>query len=134
MGGLVVREPEGDKTEQMDPGNYQGVCYRYWDLGTHHQDYFFEGKHVVGDSHRVLITWEFPDERIEIVITDTGSGIADEILEKIFEPLFSTKTFGVGLGMPTIQQIMQQHGGGVEINSTQGKGTSVNLWLQANIK
>ena len=69
------------------------------------------------------------DELIEIVITDTGSGIAEDILEKIFEPLFSTKGFGVGLGMPTVKQIMQQHGGGIEVNSDEGKGTVVILWL-----
>ncbi|MDH5370013.1 MAG: ABC transporter substrate-binding protein, partial [Gammaproteobacteria bacterium] len=49
------------------------------------------------------------DNRIEIVITDTGSGITKDVLDKIFVPLFSTKGFGVGLGMPTVRQIMQQH-------------------------
>jgi len=78
---------------------------------------------------RLHIKTQENNERVEIVITDTGSGIANDVLEKIFEPLFSTKGFGVGLGMPTVKQIMEQHGGGIEINSEVDKGTSVTLWL-----
>ncbi len=66
---------------------------------------------------------------MEIAISDTGSGIPEDILVKIFEPLFSTKTSGVGLGMPTVKQIMEQHDGGIEVESKQGEGTTVTLWL-----
>lgn len=68
-------------------------------------------------------------DRIEIRIQDTGSGIPENALSKIFEPLYSTKSFGVGLGMPIIKQIMEQHGGGIEVVSEQGKGTLVTLWI-----
>lgn len=66
MGGLTAREPENEMAEQIEPGNYQGVCYSYIDLGTHHVDFNYEGKHIVGDYHKVMITWEIPSERIEI--------------------------------------------------------------------
>jgi signal transduction histidine kinase len=68
-------------------------------------------------------------QRIEIIITDTGTGITDEVLSKIFEPLFSTKAFGVGLGMPTVKQIMEQHDGGIEVDTKVGSGTTMTLWL-----
>ena len=48
---------------------------------------------------------------------------------KIFEPLFSTKGFGVGLGMSVVQQIVEQHEGNIEIESEAGKGTVVTIWL-----
>ncbi len=67
--------------------------------------------------------------RLEICVSDTGTGIEDETLEKMFEPLFSTKSFGNGLGMPIVQQIMELHGGGIEIVSALGEGTHVTLWL-----
>jgi PAS domain S-box-containing protein len=68
-------------------------------------------------------------ERCEIVVRDSGEGIPEAISERIFEPLFSTKNFGVGLGVPIIKNIMEDHGGGVSFQSQVGKGTTVTLWL-----
>ena len=60
---------------------------------------------------------------------DTGPGIPADVYGRIFEPLYSTKGFGVGLGLPVVKQIMDQHGGGIEIESEEGRGTRVCLWL-----
>ena len=68
-------------------------------------------------------------QMVEVVFADNGPGIPEETLAKIFEPLFSTKSFGVGLGLPTVKQIMEQHGGGIEITSVIGTGTQVRFWL-----
>jgi len=69
------------------------------------------------------------EQRLEIKIGDTGPGISAEILDKVFEPLFSTKNFGVGLGMPIVRQIMKLHRGGIEISSVPGEGATIILWL-----
>ena len=69
------------------------------------------------------------DNRYEICIADNGPGIKTELLEKVFEPLFSTKNFGIGLGLPLVKQILRQHGGEVEIESSQASGTLVRLML-----
>ena len=61
----------------------------------------------------------------ELVIEDTGPGIPGEVLSKVFEPLYSTKSFGTGLGLPTVKQIVEQHGGTVELSSQTGVGTRV---------
>lgn len=68
-------------------------------------------------------------DKLKIIFRDTGSGMSDETLKKIFEPLYSTKGFGVGLGMPTVKQIMNQHDGGIEVESEMSVGTTVVLWL-----
>lgn len=81
------------------------------------------------DNATLSVVTEEHDGKTSIRITDTGCGIAADKLEKIFEPLYSTKVYGVGLGMPTIKQIMEQHQGGIEIESEEGKGTSIILWL-----
>jgi PAS domain S-box-containing protein len=64
-------------------------------------------------------------EHYVLAIEDVGTGIPADILPKVFEPLFSTKSFGTGLGLPTVKQIVEQHGGTVEIASESGKGTRV---------
>lgn len=68
-------------------------------------------------------------ERVEISVTDNGPGITPSDLARIFEPLFTTKTMAVGLGLPAAMEIMQQHGGGIEVTSEQGKGTTATAWL-----
>ena len=86
-------------------------------------------KVITNKSTHLNVKTKSNDERVEIIITDTGSGISKDVLEKIFEPLFSTKSFGVGLGMPTVKQIMEQHKGSIDVYSEENKGTQVILCL-----
>lgn len=67
--------------------------------------------------------------RLELYLMDTGVGIKPEVLPRIFEPLFSTKGFGVGLGLVIVKKIMERHSGGIEVSSVEGEGTQVLLWL-----
>lgn len=61
---------------------------------------------------------------IEIEFTDTGIGILPEALEQIFEPYYSTKETGIGLGLPLTKKIIEEHGGQIEVESEVGIGTS----------
>lgn len=79
--------------------------------------------------NRLTVSTQVVGNRLEIEISDSGYGISDEIMERLFEPLFSTKSFGVGLGLSIVKSIMEQHGGGIEISSQVSKGTTVTLWL-----
>lgn len=72
--------------------------------------------------------------RFELTVTDTGDGIPSEVQDKIFEPLYSTRTFGVGLGLPLVVSTMNQHHGGIEVNSSAGEGTAVTLWLPLRVR
>lgn len=83
---------------------------------------------IAGWGELTVATRENGD-RVEIEIGDTGPGIPEDILPKIFEPLFSTKSFGVGLGLSIVRQVADHHGGGLEISSKQGQGTQAVLWL-----
>jgi signal transduction histidine kinase len=66
---------------------------------------------------------------VEIRIKDNGPGMAPDVLAKIFEPLFSTKSFGTGLGLPAVQRIMEQHGGGLDVTSAEKEGSTFIAWL-----
>jgi PAS domain S-box-containing protein len=68
-------------------------------------------------------------EAVRVVITDTGRGIPPEVMPQVFEPLFSTKSFGTGLGLPTVKQIVELHEGAIEISSAPGRGTTIALRL-----
>ncbi|MBC8037706.1 MAG: hypothetical protein H7X89_10880 [Rhizobiales bacterium] len=66
---------------------------------------------------------------VEIAVRDNGPGISEANMKKIMEPLFTTKNFGTGLGLPAIEKIMDLHGGGLEIASKPGEGACFTLWL-----
>ena len=66
---------------------------------------------------------------IELSVKDNGPGIAEENLQRILEPLFTTKSFGVGLGLPAIEKVLQQHGGGLRIESRPGEGARFTAWF-----
>ncbi|MBN1627862.1 MAG: HAMP domain-containing protein [Deltaproteobacteria bacterium] len=68
-------------------------------------------------------------ENLEIRVIDKGPGIPDDIQHKIFEPLFSTKGFGVGLGLSITKDIMEKHHGGINLTSKVGEGTMITLWV-----
>ncbi len=80
-------------------------------------------------ERRLTVATRASDERVEVSFSDTGPGIPPGQIGKVFEPLFTTKRHGVGLGLPMVKQIMEQHSGGIEINSENGRGTCVTLWL-----
>ncbi|MGB2316538.1 MAG: sensor histidine kinase [Flavobacteriaceae bacterium] len=63
------------------------------------------------------------DEHVYIKVKDNGSGIDDTISQKIFEPKFTTKTSGMGLGLPMIKNIIETYNGSISYDTTKGKGT-----------
>lgn len=82
-----------------------------------------------GTDKNIIIECRVNATRTEIIVIDTGPGIQKDIMPRIYEPMFSTKAFGIGLGLSIVRQIMLQHGGNVEIDSELGIGTRVVLWL-----
>jgi signal transduction histidine kinase len=65
----------------------------------------------------------------EITVKDNGPGIPADMMTKIREPLFTTKGFGTGLGIPAVEKIMELHGGGLDINSVAGEGARFTIWF-----
>ncbi len=80
-----------------------------------------------GGTLEILTARDMDGIRIDVV--DTGIGIAPEDQERLFEPFFTRKPQGTGLGLSNAKRILEQHGGDIQINSVVGKGTTVSLWL-----
>ena len=67
--------------------------------------------------------------QVRLVLADTGPGISPENLANIFEPFFSTKAKGTGLGLALVQQIVSEHGGRIEVDCPPGGGTKFTILL-----
>jgi two-component system sensor histidine kinase PilS (NtrC family) len=79
------------------------------------------------DGGELRVTAGVVGGRLEVRVGDTGEGIAREDLGHVFEPFFSTKLDGSGLGLALVQRIMQEHGGEVHVESAPGAGSAFTL-------
>ena len=77
----------------------------------------------------VVVTTTLTPRGLEFSVADNGPGITEENLQKVLEPLFTTKNFGTGLGLPAVQKILEQHGGGLEVKSKLGEGACFTAWM-----
>jgi signal transduction histidine kinase len=77
------------------------------------------------DKHINIDTFKLDDHLIKVVIRDNGSGITPEIINKLFNPFFTTKPVGkgTGLGLSISYKIIEKHKGKIEVRSELGKGT-----------
>jgi signal transduction histidine kinase len=68
-------------------------------------------------------------EGVSLSLIDTGMGINPDVLAKVWQPFFSTRQGGTGLGLPTTRKIIEAHGGRIDVQSESGKGTKFTLTL-----
>jgi two-component system, sporulation sensor kinase E len=68
-------------------------------------------------------------EGVWVSVADTGGGIPQEQINRIFEPFYTTKKKGTGLGLMIVQRIVRAHGGRIELESQVGRGTTFRIWL-----
>jgi signal transduction histidine kinase len=77
----------------------------------------------------VTLALEDADDQVRITVADRGYGIAREHLESIFNPFFTTKSNGTGLGLPLVSKIVDEHRGRITVSSEVGKGTTFEILL-----
>jgi signal transduction histidine kinase len=112
----------------MDADRFRRVIVNLFDnacqaMAEHGERPDGETEHALTVATRVL------GEEVEISFSDTGSGIPPEAMARIFEPLFTTKAGGIGLGLPMVKQVVEQHGGQIGIDCPVGRGTQARLRL-----
>jgi CheY-like chemotaxis protein len=84
-------------------------------------------EHVRTGAHAGLAEGDY----IRVTMTDTGSGIEPGDIDRIFDPYFTTKVQGHGLGLSTVFSVIKRHQGHIEVSSRIGKGTTFTFWLPA---
>jgi signal transduction histidine kinase len=72
-----------------------------------------------------------PGRYVCLAVTDTGRGFDEEVARRLFEPFFTTRFAGTGLGLATVREIVRDHDGAVNVESTPGKGSRFEAWLPA---
>ena len=120
---VCVRELNSGVRVPLDRDSFQRAVINVVDNGVEAL------KGEASRGNQLTVSTRVSGDRFEIRVSDTGCGIPGDVMDRIFEPLFSTKTSGVGLGLSIVKNIMQQHGGGIEIQSQAGEGSTVTLWL-----
>jgi signal transduction histidine kinase len=89
---------------------------------------FTNAAHATEHGTLTVRTWQENDEAV-IELVDTGHGIQDEDLKNIFNPFFTTKSQGTGLGLAVTHNIIQEHNGKIKVDSEWGGGTAFRIYL-----
>lgn len=83
-----------------------------------------------GVKERVKIREDDPERKVVFVrVTDTGVGIAPDKVEKIFNPFYTTKSDGIGLGLSISTRLLEENGGKIEVESEEGKGSAFSFYV-----
>ncbi|HDX9178928.1 TPA: two-component system sensor histidine kinase ZraS [Klebsiella oxytoca] len=94
---------------------------------------YLNALHAIGrDGVITVAVRECGDGRVKVSVADSGKGMTAEQLQAIFTPYFTTKADGTGLGLAVVQNIVEQHGGTIDAESTPGKGALFTLYLPVN--
>jgi len=112
-----------DVAMACDPGKFERVCINIMDNACH-----------------ALLETETPNKAINVTVgqmpgklyftfEDNGPGIPEQLISQVFEPMFTTKSFGMGLGLSIVKEIMEKHHGGIQIENRSNAGAKVMLWL-----
>jgi len=90
----------------------------------------YQGRIRITAEKVVLLTYESEEQPFsKISIHDTGKGITPETMDQIYEPFFTTKENGTGLGLAVVQQIVESHNGRIQVESSGEHGSVFSLFL-----
>ena len=107
----------------MVEGDVRQLKQVFWNL-------FLNAGHVMPNGGRLEVRCQSPTPDLaEITISDTGSGIDAEDINRVFDPFFTTSDFGTGLGLAVVHRIVEGHHGRIEVKSKKGDGTSFKITL-----
>lgn len=114
---VVVELPEGGLPISADEGQLRQVFLNL----------FRNAREAMATGGTLTVKAGSVGSLLDVRVSDTGSGIAPEAREKLFEPFFTTKPGGTGLGLSLSRQIVEAHGGRIDVDSAPSRGTTFHL-------
>ena len=115
----VNREIQELPLVQLDPSQFKQALLNL----------IINGVQAMEDGGTLTVRAKPLNEEIQIDVEDTGQGIEPEQLDKIFDLFISTKAEGTGVGLTIVRQVIEGHGGHVNVESNLGQGTKFSIWL-----
>ena len=103
----------------------------FWNLLVNSAEAIVGEGHIAVEADRQVEQVGLADDRgqLRIKVSDNGSGMSETDVKRVFEPFFTTKKGGTGLGLATVYRIVEAHGGRISVESAEGEGTCVTLYL-----
>jgi len=89
-------------------------------------------EHAMPEGGELILTTRHDDGSVVLDVIDTGIGMSEEVRARIFNPFFSTRSGGSGLGLPTARKVVEAHGGSIEVHSVPGKGSRFSIRIPAS--
>jgi len=119
--GVVSTQVDGETTGLVsaDPARLRQVL---WNL-------LLNAAQMMPDGGTIKLTLEDVEDGVQIVVADDGPGMAADVIERIFDPFFTRKQGGTGLGLSAVEQIVHAHSGKVSVISTLGEGACFTVFL-----
>jgi len=114
---IEIRAGEGFPRAEVDPDKVRQVLLNI----------FLNALAAMPGGGSLSIALNRLEDALEIAVSDTGEGIRQENLPRIYDPYYTSKPAGTGLGLAVAQKIMDAHGGAIEVESREGAGTRVTL-------
>jgi signal transduction histidine kinase len=115
------------------PGGEVGQVQADWDhLQAAIVNLLRNAKDATPAGGEILVSTMREHGHVTIRVTDTGTGIPPDVQARVFEPYFSTKRAGNGLGLPTVRRVVEEHGGTLTLQSEVGKGSQFSMRLPAD--
>lgn len=121
---VVNRINSSDFSVFADPGHMEEVL----------ENIISNAYQSMPDGGELFIDGDYKNDYGEISVTDTGMGIPEDNINKIFEPLFTTKSRGIGLGLAVTKKFIEINGGNIHVKSAENKGTTVTITLPVRDK
>jgi two-component system sensor histidine kinase AtoS len=81
------------------------------------------------DGGDLTVSTKTSNGKAFIIVSDTGIGVSKENIQKLFDPFFSTKSTGLGLGLAMTKRVVEEHGGKVDFQSEERKGSTITISL-----